>query len=75
MKDDVTHRAVQKAVARLDRVMDRVAKQIPYGPGKVALTQKEVISRYNKMTPQDRQMFVQMMGGPEFFMEYMNARV
>ena len=73
MEDDLTRRAVLKAANRAHSVMDRVSKQIPYGPAKVGIKPAEIRRRFTQMTMEDRTMFMQMLGGPEFTMEFFNA--
>ena len=73
MKDDMTRRAVMKAAKVSERIVARLAEQIPYGPNKVGFQPVEVLRKFNQMSPAERQVFMQQMGGPEFTLEFLNG--
>ena len=71
MKDDITRRAVLRAVAAAQGIAERFAKQVPYGPTRVGMKPAELRKKIEKMSPDERRTFAEMIGGPEVAMEFM----
>ena len=72
-KQDITGRAVSRAMARLGPIKARLQAEIPLGPNKAEVTQKEMLKNFQAATPAERQLLAASMGGTDTALEVLDG--
>lgn len=73
MERDLSGNAVVRAQEHMRRALEIFAERIPLGPGRVRMSKAELRRMYHGWTPEQRDMWVEQVGGYEIAGEMLDG--